>query len=215
MDTRCDRARLQISNVPVSVKGRLRASLVFWKEVLCASPAVLDVIESGYVLPLMSKPTPFSGSNHASAVQNANFVDESIEQLLRTGCVREVDAAPIVLSPLSVVENNEGKRRLVLNLRHLNKFLYKQKFKYEDLRVAMLLIEKGDYLFSFDLKSGYHHVDIAQVHRKYLGFAWGHPFYVFTVLPFGLCIACCMFTKLVRPWFTTGRCMSQGSGVLG
>ena len=31
-------------DVPISVKGRLRASLVFWKEVLYASPAVLDVI---------------------------------------------------------------------------------------------------------------------------------------------------------------------------
>lgn len=55
------------------------------------------------------------------------------------------------------------------------------------------------YLFSFDLKSGYHHVDIAEHHCKYLGFAWGGQFYVFTVLPFGLSTACYMFTKLLRP----------------
>ena len=48
---------------------------------------------------------------------------------------------------LSVVESNAGKKRLVINLRHLNRFLWKQKFKYEDLQVAMLLFEKGDYLF--------------------------------------------------------------------
>ena len=63
----------------------------------------------------------------------------------------------------------------------------------------MLLFEKGDYLFSFDLKSGYHHVDIAEHHCQYLGFAWGGQFYVFTVLPFGLSTACYMFTKLLRP----------------
>ena len=57
-----------------------------------------------------------------------------------------------------------------LTSRHLNKFLWKQKFKHEDLRVAMLLFEKGDFLFSFDLKSGYHHVDIAKENWKYLGF---------------------------------------------
>ena len=34
----------------------------------------------------------------------------------------------------------------------------------------MLLFEKRDFLFSFDLKSGYHHVDIATIHQKYLGF---------------------------------------------
>ena len=78
-------------------------------------------------------------------------------------------------------------------------FLWKQRFKYEDLRVTMLLLEKNDYMFSFDLKSGYHHVDIAQEHWKYLGFTWKGHYYVFTVLPFGLSSACYIFTKLVRP----------------
>ena len=63
----------------------------------------------------------------------------------------------------------------------------------------MLLFEKGDFLFSFDLKSGYHHVDIAKIHQKYLGFSWQGAYYVFTVLPFGLSTACYMFTKLLRP----------------
>ena len=63
----------------------------------------------------------------------------------------------------------------------------------------MLLFEKGDFLFSFDLKSGYHHVDIATIHQKYLGFSWQRAYYVFTVLPFGLSTACYMFTKLLRP----------------
>ena len=69
-----------------------------------------------------------------------------------------------------------GGRDLVINLRHLNRFLFNQKFEYEELRVAMLLFQKGDYLFSFDLKSGYHHVDIAEPHHKYLGFAWKDKF---------------------------------------
>ncbi|XP_065892728.1 uncharacterized protein [Dysidea avara] len=67
----------------------------------------------------------------------------------------------------------------------------------------MLMFQKGDFMFSFDLKSGYHHVDIYEPHRKFLGFQWavkGKPkFYVFTVLPFGLSTACYAFTKLLRP----------------
>ena len=47
--------------------------------------------------------------------------------------------------------------------------------------------------------SGYHHIDIADVHEKYLGFCWDRQFYVFTVLPFGLATACYIFTKVVRP----------------
>ena len=97
-----------------------------------------------------------------------------------------------------MVESNSGKKQLVINLCHLNQFLFKQKFKYEDLMVAMLLFQKGDYLFSFDLKSGYHHVNMAEIHHRYLGFSWKGKYFVFTVLPFGLCTARYLFTKLMR-----------------
>ena len=65
-----------------------------------------------------------------------------------------------------MVINSEGKLRLVLNLKHLNQCLRKDKFKYEDLRVALLMFQKDDLLFKFDLKSGYHHVDIFEVHHR-------------------------------------------------
>ena len=94
----------------VSVKGRLCANIVFWKEVLHASPAVLNIIEAGYVLPLMSEPTPFSARSQMSALQNVDFVDQCIEQLLNGECIKELKVAPHICSPLSVVENNAGKR---------------------------------------------------------------------------------------------------------
>ena len=93
--------------------------------------------------------------NQSSALANAQFVQQSVQELLTNRCIKQVSAVPYTCSPISVVESNSGKMRLVINLRYLNKFLWKQNFKYEDLRVAMLLFEKGDYLFSFDLKSGY------------------------------------------------------------
>ena len=71
----------------------------------------------------------------------------AIAELLDTGCIRAVLEHSLVCSPLSVVENSAGKKRLVINLRHLNRFLWKQKFKYEDLRIAMMLFKRGDYLF--------------------------------------------------------------------
>jgi len=59
------------------------------------------------------------------------------------------------------------------------------------------------FLFTFDIKSGYHHVEIFPPHQKYLSFAWnleGHiSFFSFTVLPFGLTSGPYIFTKLLRP----------------
>ena len=48
--------------------------------------------------------------------------------MIGSGCVMEVPEPPHVCSPMSVVENSVGKKRLVVNLRHLNRFLWKQKF---------------------------------------------------------------------------------------
>ena len=93
------------------------------------------------------------------------------------------------LLPLSVVTSTKGKKRLVINLRYLNQYLRRDSFKYEDLHTLMAILRPNDFLFKFDLKSGYHHVEIFQPHWTYLGFAWGSPshmdYYVFTVLPFG------------------------------
>ena len=67
----------------------------------------------------------------------------------------------------------------------------------------MLLFERGDYLVMFDMKAGYHHVDIHEKHWTCLGFEWQVDsklhFYVFTMLPFGLATACYMFMKLPYP----------------
>ena len=91
---------------------------------------------------------------------------------------------------------------LVLSLKYLNQYLHVISFEYEDLRTAALMFEADEYMFKFDLKAGYHHVDIHPEYHKYLGLQWkleGVPcFFVFfyAVLPFGLSTACCLFTKL-------------------
>ena len=93
------------------------------------------------------------------------------------------------------------KMRLVIDIRHVNECLWKQKFKYEDIRVALQLMRPGDYMVCFDLKSGYHHVDVYPSHWTYLGFSRKYEdkerYFVFKVLPFGLATACYAFTKLL------------------
>ena len=62
----------------------------------------------------------------------------------------------------------------------------------------------GECLFTFDLKSVYHHVPIYEKHREYLGFSWtfegqGHVrYFVFNVFPFGVSTEAHIFTKILR-----------------
>lgn len=82
------------------------------------------------------------------------------------------DTPPLVVNPLLVATHGDGKKRLVLDLRHVNPRLYKQKFKCEDVDTAVLMLNPGDFLFTFDIKSAYHHVEIIEEYQKYLGFQW-------------------------------------------
>jgi hypothetical protein len=173
-----------------SVQGRLRKSSKFWTDELEASPFVIDMITSGYRLPFLALPPAVCAKNHRSV-----FVEETIQELVESGCAVKVPTFPVVFSPLQVVVNAKGKRRLVIDLRYVSQYLHLTKFKYEGLNLIPMLFSKGDYVFTFDLKSGYHHVDIHRDSQTYLGFSWGEGadrrFYnMFRVLPFGLASAC-------------------------
>ena len=123
------------------------SNITFWEQVLEAPPQVIDCIREGYKLPLLSLPEPYAKPNHKSALLEKEFANEAILDLVRNCYVVKVVEMPVICSPLSVVSSSSGKKQLVLDLRYLNKHFLKDSFKYEDLRTAMLLFQKGDHLF--------------------------------------------------------------------
>lgn len=138
--------------------------------------------------------------NQQSALSNAKFVHENVSELLAMKYMKQVKEQPCtcICSPLLVVQNSTGNKKLVINLRYLNRHLWKQHFKYEDCILQCNCLSKAT-MFSFDLKSGYHHVDIAAVHQPLLRFQWEGAHYQFTVLSFGLSTTCYIFTKFLCP----------------
>lgn len=182
------------------LRHRLRSRLPFWRSV-CSSSFVIGIITVGFMLPWAaggSPPAPWASANHASAFEHAEFVDTAVASLVTTGAVMRVSKAPFLVSPLGVVPKAENKLRLILDLRYLNQFLELTKFKYESIKSVPDLCAPSDFLFTVDLKSGYHHIDMYQEHWQYLDFQWRDQYYVFTQLPFGLVPACYVFTKVMR-----------------
>ena len=207
-----------------SVRGRLKSHFSAWEEI--GSPSsVLSVITEGYKLPLLTIPESCILSNNKSAIDNACFVTKALEDLIAANCISIVHSPPWVVNPLTVSVRAEGKKRLVLDLRHVNPHLFKYKFKCEDISTAQQLLGEGYYLYTFDIKSAYHHVEIFDSHRTYLGFQWpyqGKPtYFVFNVLPFGMSTAPYIFTKVLKPvinyWRSAGRriCMFLDDGLGG
>ena len=160
------------------------------------------MVREGYKIPFKTEPDSVFLRNNKSARDDPNFVVEEIKQLLKRGCITSVFKKPKVVNPLTVAYNSKGKPRLVLDCRHINPHLHKFKYRYEDAGTAKELFRKGDFIFTFDLKSAYHHIDIFEDHRQYLGFSWEIQgqlhYYVFNVLPFGISTAGFIFSKLIR-----------------
>ena len=182
------------------VKGSLKKNFQFWIDI-GANDYILNVINSGYKLPFKRIPEPAFINNNKSARYNEEFVKLAIMDLVRSGSVIETKSKPLVVNPLTVAQNT-SKKRLVLDLRHINQCLEIDRIKFEDWKTALLYANQGKYMFSFDLTSGYHHIEINKEFQQYLGFAWKFgnelKFFYFTVLPFGLATAGHIFTKTVR-----------------
>jgi hypothetical protein len=192
----------------ISPVGRLKQCANHWRKA-GSNDHVMEVVQNGYKLPFMSLPEKAMLGNNKSARDNAGFVQSEIDKLLLKGCISEVKTPPHVINPLTVASNKADKLRLVLDCRHVNPHLFKYKSCFEDQSVARHIFNRGDFVFSFDLKSAYHHIEIFPEHRTYLGFSCDRcgqtKYYVFNVLPFGISTAGYIFTKVCRAVVKTWR----------
>ena len=74
----------------------------------------------------------------------------------------------------------------------------------ETLRTALQLIRRNCFFGKMDLKEAFFSVSIYEF-RKYLKFIWQVKLYAFTCLPNGLSTASRIFTKVLKPMFSTLR----------
>ena len=146
-----------------SVRGRLKSHFSAWEEI--GSPStVVSFIREGYKLPLLTIPESCGLANNKSAIDNACFVTKALEDRIAANCISIVNSQPRVVNPLTVSVRAEGKKRLVLDLRHVNPHLFK------NISTAQQLLAEGYYLYTFNIKSAYHHVEILTAIGPTLGF---------------------------------------------
>ena len=112
-----------------NVKGSLKNHLEFFKTI-GASKFILDVIANGYKLPFLHIPKRAFFNNNKSSITHGEFVSEAISELLVSDRIREIEYPPHVINPLSVSVQPDDKKRLILDLRYVNKCLRKMSVKY-------------------------------------------------------------------------------------
>ena len=179
----------------------VNSNAAFWRTTIKPSSWVLDWVENGVPLhwehPDVVAP-PCTLPNHPGAHTHSEFVNDAVEKLFKAGAVRVCTTRPRCVHPLNVVPKKNGKLRLILDLREVNKFLKYIPFKFEHLGMVEFACKQGDYLCSLDLTNAYWQLKMRDDAHTYLGFHWNNKYYVFTVLPFGLSTAPWVFSETAR-----------------
>lgn len=182
------------------VGGRLQFFWRTWQQ-MGASPYVVDIIREGYLMPFLSDPplshTPLGNSLYSDPVKNS-VLHQAVMDLVSKRAIELVSNvnSPGFYSRLFLVPKKTGEWRPVIDLSALNRFIECPTFKMETPEFVRTSLQTGMWASSIDLKDAYLHVPIHPRHRKYLRFQARGVVYQFRALPFGLCTAPRLFTKL-------------------
>ena len=91
-----------------------------WKDI-GASKVVIDWISNGVPIIFDSEPQPFYRENHSLTVEQYDFVDKKVAELLLAGAIEQLDYQPYCVSPLGTApKKGEIKYRLIHDLVELN-----------------------------------------------------------------------------------------------
>lgn len=125
---------------------------------------------------------------------------QAIVDLLKKGAIKQCKPCKgQFLSSYFLVPKSNGETRFVLNLKPLNKFIDKSHFKMEDVRTVTRIISQGAYMATLDLRDAYFLIPIDKEYKRFLRFIWEKRVFEFQCVPFGLCSAPWLFTKIMRP----------------
>lgn len=134
------------------------------------------------------------------------IISNEIDCLLHKEVIEECESSrDQFISNIFITEKKDGTYRIILNLKELNKIIEYHHFKMDSLKTAVNLVTKNCFLASVDLKDAYYSVPIHWNYRKYLRFEWNGKLYQYTCFPNGLAPAPRIFTKLLKPVFSSLR----------
>ena len=130
---------------------------------------ILDIV-SGYqldfveILQQQKPPTPFNLSK-----EEEKPVDLEVEKLLRKGAIEEVEPCENqFLSNIFPIPKKGGGRRLVVDMRDLNRFIEPVHFKIEDLSYLPSILWRGDFMHKIDLQDAYQTIPIAKKNQGFI-----------------------------------------------
>ncbi len=177
------------ASMAVAMPDRLRDRSEAWAKI--ADPFIISVINNGLVI-----------SPHFAPVQppvrpTPDNLSDEVKKLLRLGVIEPATRAGLV-SPMFAVRKSDGGIRAIHDLRALNSTLETRHFRQETLETLRHVLPLRAYMARLDLTMAYHHIPIAPQSRHLLQFSTLGQTFQYRALPFGLCLAPWVFTRVMR-----------------
>lgn len=176
--------------------GGIQFAYHIW-EGLTSDDTILDTVSGMSIEPQNVEVTKM----HAFVPKDEHdIMSTEIQKLLQKDVIRlSAPEQGEIISPIFLREKQNGKFRLILNLKKFNQNVDKIHFKMDTLQSALDIISHGDFLTKIDISDAYYSVPINPEHRKYLKFKFDDVLYEYAVLPNGYRDGPRRFTKLLKP----------------
>lgn len=196
--------------------NRLRNFAQLWRQ-LRASPKIVDMVMHGHRITFVNRGPKLTWPYKRLATQlpddQMKVIKEEVAKLVEKGAMRvvpndEARSSKAFYSRLFCVQKADGiSWRPVINLKPLNKFVFKRSFRMETIKSVRNALRPGMWGASIDLKDAYYHVGIHRRSRKYLRFIIEGVIYEFIALPMGYTKSPGLFTDITR--FITSFCRGK------
>ena len=170
------------------------------------TPLITMDIDTEYSPPVCQKP-------YNLPLKHREWVQKDLETLERAGViVRSISpwASPIVIVPKKTDPGEPSRRRLCVDYRVINSLLPEVQKAHSKAKGVLTLVPlpqidhiyarlRGSKIFStFDLRSGYHHMELSLEARAKSAFVTPMDKFEFTRCPFGLSQAPAYFQRLIN-----------------
>ena len=161
---------------------------------------ILNIIKYGLKLNFSSPPPMLSLSPFPFSPSQALAISNEVSTLLSKTAIAVIDPDPdqCVNQIFPVPKKDSGDYRVILNLKILNEYIHKSKFKLEGYSIIINMICRGDFMCSIDMRDAFLMVSMFPDFFRFLCFIWEGVRYCYTCMPFGLTSAPRIFTKIMK-----------------
>ena len=141
--------------------------------------------------------TPFKQKTRRIPPAMINEVRQHIEQLLSTGIIQKSKSP--WSSNVVLVRKRNGKLRMCVDYRMLNNRSVKDAYALPKIEEIFDVLQGSKYFSTIDMKSGYHQVEVEEIHKERTAFSVANlGFYEYVKMPFGLSNSPATYQRLME-----------------